>query len=136
MMELRSRLAVGLLVSAFVLGLTAPAMAADEKKKAAKPATGEESKAGAFVQPKVLIDNDKVRVTEVRYKPGEASDSRERGARVTRALTAGTMERTYPDGKKERVEWKVGETKWMPKATFANKNVGKSEVVLYTVTPK
>ena len=61
---------------------------------------------------------------------------RERGVRVTRALTDGTMERTRPDGKKETVQWKAGDVKYSPKDTFLNKNVGKTEVVLYTVTLK
>ena len=124
MMDIRSRRAVGLLACAFALGLAAPAMAADEKK------------AAATVQPKVLLENEKVRVSEVRYKPGQSSDMRERQARVTRAITAGTMERTYSDGKKEKVVWKAGDVKWSPKETFVNKNVGKSEIVLYVVTPK
>jgi len=85
---------------------------------------------------KTLIDNDKVLVTEVRYKPGEMSDMRERGPRVTRALTAGTMERAYPDGKKQTVAWKAGEVKYFPKETFTNKNVGKSDDVLCVTTLK
>jgi hypothetical protein len=124
MMDIRSRRAVGLLACAFALGLAAPAMAADEKK------------AAKAVQPKVLLENDKVRVTEVHYKPGESSEMRERAPRVTRALTAGTMERTYADGKKETVNWKAGDVKWSPKEAFVNKNVGKSDIVLYVVTPK
>ena len=56
--------------------------------------------------------------------------------RVTRALTSGTMERTSPDGKKTTVEWKAGEVKYFPKETFANKNVGKTEVVLFVTALK
>jgi hypothetical protein len=137
MIQIRSRPVMGLLVSVFLLGLAAPAMAADEKAKAAKPAAEEKSKAPAGVPvPKVLVENDKVRVVETRIKPGEGTPSRELPPRVTRALTSGTMERTYPDGKKEKVEWKAGDTKYFPKETFANKNVGKTELVLYSVNLK
>jgi hypothetical protein len=55
---------------------------------------------------------------------------------VTRALTTGTMERTYADGKKETIEWKAGDVKYSPKGTFVNKNVGKTEVVLFVTTLK
>jgi hypothetical protein len=72
----------------------------------------------------------------VTYKPGEASDMRERGARVTRALSNGTMERVYKDGKKETVQWKTGDVKYFPKETFSNKNVGKTDVHLFVTTLK
>lgn len=118
--------------------LSAPVIAQDKAKPAAAP---EKAKAAAAAskdeqQIKVLVENDKVRATETRYKPGAASGMNERGNRVTRALVNGTMERTYPDGKKETVAWKAGEVKYQTKATFVNKNVGKTEMVLYTVTLK
>ena len=114
-----------------------PAMGQDKAKAAAaeKPKAAAEAK-GATVKPKVLFENDRVLVTEVRYKPGEGSDMRERGDRVTRALTSGEMERTYPDGKKDVVHWKEGDVKWNPKSTFTNKNIGKTEVVLFVTTLK
>lgn len=61
---------------------------------------------------------------------------RERGPRVTRALSNGTMERVYADGKKEVVHWKAGDVKYFPKETFTNKNVGKDDVVLFVTTLK
>jgi hypothetical protein len=105
--------------------------AAPEKAKAAAPA-----KAEGQEQVKVLLENDKVRVTETRYKPGAASAMRERNARVTRALVDGTMEKTYADGKKETIAYKAGDVKYFPKETFTNKNVGKKEMALYVVTLK
>jgi mannose-6-phosphate isomerase-like protein (cupin superfamily) len=114
-----------------------PAIAQDKGKPAAMdtPKAAAEKKASEGMR-KVLVDNDKVLVTEVSYKPGEASAMRERGPRVTRALRGGTMERTYADGKKETVEWKAGDVKYSPKGTFVNKNVGKTEVVLFVTTLK
>jgi hypothetical protein len=100
-----------------------------DEKKAAAPAAG-----GGTL--KTIIDNDKVIVQEVRYKPGETSTMRERGPRVTRALSTGTMERVYPDGKKETVQWKAGDVKYFPRETFTNKNVGKTEMVLFVTTLK
>jgi hypothetical protein len=122
------------------LCLAAPAVAQD-KKAADKPKAAEEKKADAKAATgkgttKTLVENDKVLVQEVRYKPGEASDMRERNARVTRALSDGTMERVYADGKKETVHWKSGDVKYFPKETFQNKNVGKTEMVLFVTTLK
>jgi hypothetical protein len=120
--------------------LSLPAMAQDkakpaDDKKAAAPAKAAPAKAGAGAT-KVLVDNDKFLVTEITYKPGEGTEMRERNARVARAMTDGKMERTTPDGKKVMVEWKAGEAKAFPKETFANKNVGTKDMVLYVVTPK
>ena len=123
-------------VAAAVLAVS-PAIAQDKKAAApaatkaaaAKPAAGKGTT-------RTILDNEKVIVTEVTYKPGEASDMRERGPRVTRAMTAGTMERVYPDGKKQVVDWKAGDVKYFPKETFQNRNVGKTDVVLFVTTLK
>jgi hypothetical protein len=87
---------------------------------------------------KVLLSNDRVEVTETRYKPGAENSNVPRAARVVRALTSGTLQRTYPDGKKENLEWKAGEVRFNPAAEgaapqYTTKNVGKTELVLYSV---
>jgi len=130
--------AAGITLAAVALAFATSAIAQDKAKPAAeKPKAAAETKASAGQGTrKVLIDNEKVIVVETRYKPGEASEMRERNARVTRALTSGDMERTYADGKKEVVHWKAGDVKYSPKATFVNKNVGKTEVVLFVTTLK
>src|SRR5712692_788917 len=124
----------GLLVPAFfVAGVIAtPAMA--QEKKAEKKM--EKAAAGKAVQ-KILLDNDKVRVYEVTFKPGAEGANVERPYRVVRALKGGTIERIYPDGKKQKVEWKAGEVKQLgPDAPYVPKNVGKTTIVLYGVEIK
>ena len=97
---------------------------AQEKAKAAAPKQ----------EVKVLVENDKVRVSENRWVRGAESESVARPNRVVRALKGGTLQRIYPDGKKVTVEWKAGEVKFMEKADpYIVKNIGKSEVVLYVV---
>jgi hypothetical protein len=85
---------------------------------------------------KQLIDNDKVLVYEVTYKPGEGTSVRERKAGVTRALSGGTMLLTYPDGRTEEKHWQTGETQWLPQRTVGNKNVGKTAVELLVIQLK
>jgi hypothetical protein len=124
--------------------MAAPAMAQDKAKPAAdkpaamaKPAAAPAAdKKAAMGTTKTILSNDKYLVTEVSYKPGAGSEMKERPARIARALTTGDMERTYPDGKKEVVHWKAGETKAFPKETFANKNVGKGDMSIFVVTAK
>ena len=132
------RLLVNILVPAFMLaGVAAsPAMAQDKAKdaKAAPAAKAVKGKPTA----KVLVDNDKVRVVETTFRPGDVGESTVRGFRVARSLTGGTMERTWADGKKEKIEWKPGEVRASGPDTqaFANKNVGKKVFVFYTVNLK
>ena len=56
-----------------------------------------------------LFENDKVRVYESRLKPGVEGPSVERPFRVVRALTDGTIQRIYPDGKTETVQKRTRE---------------------------
>jgi hypothetical protein len=111
------------------------ALPAIPQEKAKAPAAKAKA-ADTAAAPKPLLDNEKVRVYEIRAKPGVENPARERPARVVRALTDGTMERIYPDGKKEKVEWKAGQVRWFPKETFGNKNIGKKDMVFYIVEPK
>ena len=88
---------------------------------------------------KVLVDNDRVRVTETVYPPGAGTNTANQPPyRITRAIKGGTLERTYADGKKEAAAFKTGEVKEQPaaKAPYTLKNTGKSDVVLYTVQIK
>lgn len=98
---------------------------------------GGAAKAQENVEVKVLLENEKVRVYETRLKPGAESPSVERPFRVIRALTDGTVQRIYSDGKKETVKWKTGEVSARgPDKAYAVKNIGKSELVLYVVQLK
>ena len=126
------RLFVSLVVPAFMLvGLAANPAIAQDKAKAA-PATK-----GKAVQ-KVLHDDDRIRVTETTIKPGDVGPNVVRGFRVSRALSGGTLERTYADGKKEVRERKTGSVAVAgpDKQAYFNTNIGKTTVVFYTVTIK
>ena len=136
-MKEATQLFKGLLISAFMLAGMAvnPAMAQDKAKgaKAAPAATGERGKPTV----KVLVDNDKVRVVETTYKPGDEGDTAARGYRVTRVLKGGTMQRTHADGKVEKFERKTGEVRAAEaEAPYKVKNIGKTDVVNYTVQIK
>ena len=87
---------------------------------------------------KVLSENDKVRVFEATYAPGAENPSPPSSTtRVVRALTAGTLERRYADGKKETVNWKPGMVLVLPPSgAYTTKNVGKTKLQLYVVSVK
>jgi hypothetical protein len=111
----------GLVVSAFfVAGVVATPAIAQEKKGTIKP----------------IVDNEKVKAWEVTYKPGEGSEMSERAPRLVHALSGGTMRRTSSDGKTTDVVWKAGDTRWLARENFANRNAGKTVVRLLVVQPK
>ena len=121
------RLFVSLVVPAFILAgiASSQAMAQDKAQKATN-------------SQKVLHDDDRVRVTETTTKPGERGNSVVRGVRVTRYLQGGTQERTYADGKKEKIERKAGEVvvAGPDKQAYFVTNIGKTTYVTYTVNIK
>jgi hypothetical protein len=118
-----------MLIAAFLLAgaIAMPAMAQDKKADKKAPIRAQ----------KVLVDNDRVRATESTFKPGEVNPMEPRGYRVTRVLKGNsTLERTHKDGKVEKIEWKEGGVYVSPADNASSKNVGKGEVVIYTVTIK
>lgn len=122
---------MGVLISAFVLvGVSGNPAIAQEKGKAAQAGKATTT---------VLAENEKVRVVEFRIRPGDVLESPPAPfTRVVRTLQGGTMLRTYPDGKTEKVEYKAGESKIYSPSTeqFTAKNIGKTEVVNYVVVLK
>lgn len=126
------RLLTTVVIPAFMLGalIASPAIAQDKAKAA--PATG-------MAKVTVLTENDKVRVFEVEFKPGDENKAvPSASSRVVRALKGGTLMRTYADGKTQNVEWKTGQVRFneAEKTAYSTKNVGKSDILLYVVVLK
>jgi len=85
----------------------------------------------------ILAEDDKFQVFEIRQKPGEVNVASTSGTRVIRALSGGSLLRTYADGKTEKSDWKTGEVQIQgPGPQYTVTNVGDTEVVLYVVRPK
>jgi mannose-6-phosphate isomerase-like protein (cupin superfamily) len=117
-----------LLVPAFLLaGVIAHPAIAQEKKDEKAPVRAQ----------KIYINNDRVRVSESVFKPGEVNPMAKRGYRVTRVLKGSTtLVRTHADGKTEKLEVKEGDVYVSPADNASTKNVGQSEIVIYTVVLK
>ena len=118
--------AVGLLVSAFFI--VSPVVAQEKAAKAEK---------GKPVM-KVLAENDKVKVWELRYKPGDTNTAPPASAtRVIRVLKGGEQLWTFADGKTQKNVYKTGEVRVLgPGPQFTSKNVGKTDILLYVVMVK
>ena len=116
--------------SALALVLAATMVIAQDKKM--------DKGATAKATMKVIAENAKVRAYEVSFAPGAENTSVPASStRVVRALAGGTLERTYSDGKKEKVTYKTGEVRINEVSpAFTTKNIGKSEIKLYVVQVK
>jgi len=119
---------MGLLVATVMLAFSTGAVMAQEKAKAekAKMAPAAEKMKGAPTV-KALLENERVRVNDVRFKPGDKSKMEERPDRVVYVIKGGEYKRHYPDGKTENVKLKAGEATFIKKDTSALENVGKTE---------
>ncbi len=76
---------------------------------------------------KVLLDNDRVRVLDVRLKPGEKSALHSHPGYVTYALTEAKIKVTLADGKTELIDSKPGKALWHDAITHTVENVGPTE---------
>jgi hypothetical protein len=84
---------------------------------------------------KVLLENDKVRVAEATFKPGDVSRS-DRRARANYIVKGGMLERTTKDGKKIAYERKAGTAVWLEADSDVVKNVGKTTFVVISIQLK
>jgi quercetin dioxygenase-like cupin family protein len=106
---------------------------------AATPVLAQDSQTpGTKARVKVLAENARLRAYELTFAPGaENSPVPASSTRVVRVLAGGTLERTYPDGKKETVNYKTGEVRINQSSLpVTTKNVGSKPVRLYVVQLK
>ena len=77
---------------------------------------------------KVLLENDRVRVLDVRIKPGEKVPMHSHPANVVYVLADYKVKSTAPDGKTEEREGKAGAAVWREALTHTVENVGTTEL--------
>ena len=80
----------------------------------------------------VLLENDRVRVAEMRVQPGDKGKMVQRPDRVQYVIKGGKIREHFPSGEAVEYELKSGTAKWMDKSTSSMENVGESEVVFVT----
>lgn len=91
----------------------------------------------AWTPTKVLFENDRVRVQEVTFRPGDQGPKIARPFRIIRVLEGGTLQRTYSDGRTETVVYKTGEVRvHEAEEPYVPRNVGKSYITFYVVALK
>jgi beta-alanine degradation protein BauB len=77
---------------------------------------------------RVLLENDQVRVLEVRIKQGAKSEMHSHPRSVAICLNDQRLKFTFPNGKSEDADLKRGQTVWLNGLSHAVENVGTEDV--------
>ena len=84
---------------------------------------------------KLLNENDKVRVLQVTFKPGDIAKMHHHPDHVAYALKGGTMSLTS-EGKTQEMEIKTGTAMFLDAQDHEAKNIGKTTIDLIVVELK
>jgi quercetin dioxygenase-like cupin family protein len=85
---------------------------------------------------KVLLDNDQVRVLDVRIQPGQKIAMHSHPANVVYFVSDAKFKITFPDGKTALREIKAGTALWSGPETHAVENTGTTEYHLVQIEMK
>jgi quercetin dioxygenase-like cupin family protein len=76
----------------------------------------------------LLLENERVRVLDIRLKPGEKAPMHNHpGDHVVYVMKDAKFKLTFPDGKSGEFDLKAGQTIWMEAGSHATENIGASE---------
>jgi quercetin dioxygenase-like cupin family protein len=76
---------------------------------------------------KMVLENDQVRVFDVRFKPGQKAMMHDHPSHVVYVLADYTLDLKTPDGKKMEIPLKTGQTFFMEAGPHEAVNIGKTE---------
>ncbi len=85
---------------------------------------------------KVLLENDQVRVLEIRIKPGEKLPMHSHPAYIVYALRTHKIRLTLPDGETKEVKVKAGGAVWSDAVSHAVDNIGTTEAHVLNIELK
>lgn len=76
---------------------------------------------------KLVMENDKVRVFDVRFKPGQKAVMHGHPDHVVYVLLDGTLKLSFPDGQSQEVPIKAGQAFFMDAGPHETTNLGTTE---------
>jgi beta-alanine degradation protein BauB len=94
-----------------------------EKSKTAYP---DPTKVASDVY-KLVMDNERVRVFDVRFKPGQKAIMHSHPDHVVYVLSDYTLDLKLPDGSSQKVPLKAGQAIFMGAGPHAAENIGKTD---------
>jgi beta-alanine degradation protein BauB len=85
---------------------------------------------------KLNMENDRVRVFDARFKPGEKAAMHTHPDHMVYILNDGKLKLTPANGKTQVLDLKARQTIWMKAESHAAENIGKTDVHLLVVELK
>ena len=85
---------------------------------------------------KVVFENERARVLEVRMKPGESTTIHSHPDYVVYLLSGGKVRFTSPSGESGEVELPAGASAWRKAEVHATENIGTTEIHALFFEPK
>ena len=85
---------------------------------------------------KLSMENDRVRVFDVRFKPGEKAAMHMHPDHMVYVLNDGKLKLTPSNGKPQVMDLKAGQTIWIDATSHAAENLGKNDVRMLVVELK
>jgi beta-alanine degradation protein BauB len=79
---------------------------------------------------KLVFDNERVRVMEVEFQPGQKIGKHSHPDHYVYVLTTGKLRISKPDGTSSDVDVKAGQVMWIPAETHWAENIGATPVRL------
>jgi quercetin dioxygenase-like cupin family protein len=76
---------------------------------------------------KLILENDRVRVFDIRFKPGQKAVMHGHPDHVVYVLADGKLKLTLPDGKSQEIPLKAGQAMWIDAGPHATENIGTTE---------
>ncbi len=77
---------------------------------------------------KVVLENDQIRVLDVRIKQGAKSEMHSHPRSVAICLNDQRLKFTFPNGKTEQTDLKRGQAVWLDGLSHAVENIGPEDV--------
>jgi quercetin dioxygenase-like cupin family protein len=77
---------------------------------------------------KVVLENDQIRVLDVRIKQGAKSEMHSHPRSVAICLNDQRLKFTFPNGKTEQTDLKRGQAVWLDGLSHAVENIGTEDV--------
>ena len=85
---------------------------------------------------KKLFENDRIRAMEVQLKPGDEIAKHSHPDHMVYVVSPGQLTLSYPDGKSNKVDVKMGEVMWTAAESHSGKNTGTTDIKLLVVELK
>ncbi len=84
----------------------------------------------------LLLENERVRVSDVKFKPGDKMAMHSHPEHLVYALTPGKIKFEYPNGTTKDVEVQTGQVLWAGEESHATDNIGGTDLHVLVVELK